>query len=77
MNKTIVIIGVAVAVAIAAYVLLGNQGTAQAPIVDPVCGEGYELVGEGCMTHQEACELQGDGYRYHEDTERCDPSNAQ
>jgi hypothetical protein len=72
MNKTIVAVLIALAVAIAAFfVLFGKQEVAQAPIVDPQCPEGYELVGEGCMTAKEACELGGDQYYFDEAKEQC------
>lgn len=63
MTKTAIILGV-VAIAIALFlVFFGAKGT-PGPIVDPVCDEGYQLVGEGCMPNSEACELQGDNYYY-------------
>lgn len=71
MNKTIVIGLTAVAIAVAAYVVLFNNNQAQAPIVDAECPRGYELVGEGCMTHDDACALAGDQYSYDEATEEC------
>ena len=43
------------------------------PIIDPTCEPGYVLVGEGCMTEQEACELQGDQYVFDESIPGCIP----
>ncbi len=42
-----------------------------APIVDPICAPGYELVGEGCISTKEACEIQGDNYYFDEEQRRC------
>lgn len=41
------------------------------PIIDPTCEPGYTLVGEGCMTNAEACQLQGDGYVFDEAIQDC------
>jgi hypothetical protein len=75
MSKTTLFSAAAViALIIATYfVLFQNQNETQAPIVDPTCGPGYELVGEGCMTHDEACKLQGDNFFYDISEERCLP----
>lgn len=72
MTKSAIILGVTGAIIIAAYFLFQNQEV-QAPIVDPKCEPGYELVGEGCIPAKDACELQGDQYHYHESTEECHP----
>lgn len=70
MTKTILVICVAIAIGAVAYVVLfQNQG--MAPIVDEACPAGYERVGEGCITHQEACELQGDNYFYDVSEKKC------
>jgi hypothetical protein len=71
MNKITIAVLIALAVAIAAFVLFGKQNVAQAPIVDPECPEGYELVGEGCVSAKEACELGGDQYYFDEAKEQC------
>ena len=63
MSKTIFAICVAIAIGAVMYVVV-FQNKNETPIVDEACPNGYERVGEGCMTHQEACELQGDNYFY-------------
>lgn len=71
MNKPLVFSLTAVAIAVAAYVVFFTDNRAMAPIVDPECPRGYELVGEGCMTHEDACALQGDNYSYDEVLGEC------
>lgn len=71
MNKITIAVLIALALAIAAFVLFGKQNVAQAPILDPQCPEGYELVGEGCISAEEACELGGDQYYFDEAKEQC------
>ncbi|MFZ2555308.1 MAG: hypothetical protein WAZ27_02180 [Minisyncoccia bacterium] len=71
MTKAVAGIGIAVALAVAAYVLLFSPNDAQAPIVDPTCQPGYVLVGEGCMPVKDACELGGDGYYFDEAQQEC------
>jgi len=71
MNKTAIAVLIAIALVVAAVVLFGKQNVAQAPIVDPICEPGYELVGEGCIPAKEACELGGDQYYFDEATEEC------
>lgn len=74
MIKAILVICVAIAIGAVIYVVLfQNQNETMSPIVDPQCEAGYTLVGEGCMTLQEACELQGDNYYYDISEEKCLP----
>lgn len=67
-------IAVAIVIAVAAYVVLfSNTEVALAPIVDEACPTGTERVGEGCISHQEACELQGDNFFYDISEKKCLP----
>jgi|GEM_PF-2566294 len=70
MNKMALFAGIAVLILIATYVIFGGN-EAQAPIVDPVCPEGYALVGEGCMPLKDACENRGDNYFFDELAKEC------
>jgi hypothetical protein len=72
MNKTAAGISIAIALAVASFfVLFGKQNEAQAPIVDPTCEPGYTLIGEGCISLKDACELQGNQYYFDEASEQC------
>ena len=71
MNKIIVSVLITIALVVAAFVLFGKRNVAQAPIVDPTCEPGYTLVGEGCISLKDACELQGNRYYFDEATEQC------
>ncbi len=74
MNRTFLGIALAVLIAVAAYVVLfSNTEVALAPIVDEACPTGTERVGEGCISHQEACELQGDNFFYDISEKKCLP----
>lgn len=81
MNKIGLWICVAAALAAVMYVVVFRDDEPQAPvvatqeiqapIVDPICEPGYELVGEGCIPASEACELGGDDYYFDEATQEC------
>ena len=38
---------------------------------EEACPTGTERIGEGCISHKEACELQGDQYHYDTATQKC------
>lgn len=72
MNKMTIAALIAVALALAAYVVLfGSAKEAQAPIVDEACQTGYTRLGEGCVPLKEACEAGGDGYVFDEAKKEC------
>ncbi len=70
MPKTAISVGVVVAIGIAIYFAI-FVNSAEAPIIDPTCEPGYELVGEGCIPASEACELRGDQYYFDESKQEC------
>lgn len=71
MQKTAIVVRIATALGIVLVFLLFGRDSAQAPIIDPKCAAGYELVGEGCIPEKETCELRGDEYHYDETKQEC------
>lgn len=71
MTKTTITAVIAIAIVAALVFFVFGKDVAHAPIVDPTCEPGYELVGEGCITHDEACKLQGDQYYFDEAAQEC------
>jgi hypothetical protein len=71
--KNIALLCIAIALGVGLIFFLFGADSAPAPIVDEACPTGYTLVGEGCVTLQEACELQGDNYFYDISEEKCLP----
>lgn len=70
MTKTLVIVlGVAIGAALV-FFMFGKDTVSEFVATDE-CPAGYEVVGEGCMTHEDACELQGDDYSFDEMSEEC------
>jgi len=71
-KTTIISVGVAIAIGVVLYVaLFSNKNEELPPIVDPTCGPGYVLVGEGCITLREECDLRGDDYVFAESAQAC------
>lgn len=70
MNKTAATVAVLVVGALLVFALFGRN-SAEAPIVDAECPQGYERVGEGCMPAKDACEIGGDQYYYDETKQEC------
>lgn len=72
MSKTNLICALAIiALVIAGYFMFFQQQEDRGPITDPKCAAGYTVVGEGCVTLKEACELQGDNYYYDVSEGKC------
>lgn len=69
-STTSLVVAILILIGIFAWLALKPDDSLP-PIIDPTCESGYTLVGEGCMTNAEACQLQGDGYAFDEATQAC------